>query len=547
MKKFINTVLLTAIFTLLLSVTAFADTDTVTFTTDGNVDVYNMDDNIVTEVAAGEEVYAVLKSNVEAPEGMYFTHNVLFDDECLIEYDIFSTTESEVYVSAELAERVPIELDLSSGQEITLTNDLYTSLKSLGIRLYEDDSENGIDGYDLDKDGNTDVEIIYTEDDDGLDSTSMKLLDDLVGNMEYNYSFDATSGMYSNITFIVSQDSDAKMYLNGELTEEEVPETVNIEVVADEGGAATGGGEVEVGKEITLYAYAENGYEFAGWYVGDELISVINQYKMTAEKDVTFRAAFTKTEKVFNVALNVTGEGTVTGNGEYTEGSEVTVTAAAGENYHFAGWFADSELLSSEESYTFTAEKDVTLEARFEKDAQRVITASDFKKYALKNKTFSVTVKDQNDQPVAEEDVTISYNNKTATVKTDENGVASLKIGKLPAGTYDVNVTCGDVSESVKMQVVKNTTKITAKSTSTFKKAAKKTYKVKLTSAGTKLTNQVVKLKIGNKVYKAKTNSKGQAAFKLKLNAKKTYKAKIVYGGSKYSKSKSKTVKIIVK
>ena len=57
-----------------------------------------------------------------------------------------------------------------------------------------------------------------------------------------------------------------------------------------------------------------------------------------------------------------------------------------------------------------------------------------------------------------------------------------------------------------------------------------------------------VTIKVKGKTYKAKTNSKGKATFKItKLTKKGTYKAVIKYKGSSYYKNVTKKVKIRVK
>ena len=57
-----------------------------------------------------------------------------------------------------------------------------------------------------------------------------------------------------------------------------------------------------------------------------------------------------------------------------------------------------------------------------------------------------------------------------------------------------------------------------------------------------------ITMKIKGKTYRAKTNKKGVAVFKLKkLQRKGTFKAKIIFKGNTYYKSVKKTVKIKIK
>ena len=95
---------------------------------------------------------------------------------------------------------------------------------------------------------------------------------------------------------------------------------------------------------------------------------------------------------------------------------------------------------------------------------------------------------------------------------------------------------------------VKKATKIIAKK-KTFKVKTKvKKYTITLKS-GTKLVKKVkVTLKVKGKTYKATTNSKGKATFKIKnLKKKGKFNAVIKFAGNKNYKASSKKVKITVK
>ncbi|MDR2559850.1 MAG: InlB B-repeat-containing protein [Oscillospiraceae bacterium] len=57
--------------------------------------------------------------------------------------------------------------------------------------------------------------------------------------------------------------------------------------------------------------------------------------------------------------------GTVFGGGWHLEGCETTITATAGADYTFAGWYEDNDLVSADAVYTFDVEEGRTFEARF--------------------------------------------------------------------------------------------------------------------------------------------------------------------------------------
>ncbi|WP_346661564.1 hypothetical protein [uncultured Methanobrevibacter sp.] len=95
--------------------------------------------------------------------------------------------------------------------------------------------------------------------------------------------------------------------------------------------------------------------------------------------------------------------------------------------------------------------------------------------------------------------------------------------------------------------IIKKATPKLAASTKTFKKSVKtKRYSVTLkTNQNKVMKNTKVSIKVNKKTYTAKTNSKGQATFKItKLNKKGTFKATITYKGSAYYNKVTKKVNI---
>ena len=67
-----------------------------------------------------------------------------------------------------------------------------------------------------------------------------------------------------------------------------------------------------------------------------------------------------------SVSIDPAGSGTVSGAGSYREGQTVTITAEPGDGYKFVAWQENGEIVSEEESYTFTVSGDRTLVAAFE-------------------------------------------------------------------------------------------------------------------------------------------------------------------------------------
>lgn len=119
-------------------------------------------------------------------------------------------------------------------------------------------------------------------------------------------------------------------------------------------------------------------------------------------------------------------------------------------------------------------------------------------------------------------------NGKTYSVKTNENGYASLKINLNPK-KYTITTQYGKYKTINKITVKPL---LTAKNISK-KKVKKVTFKAKLvTSKGKVAKGKKITFKFKNKKYTSKTNSKGIATIKLTLNPGK-YKIYSIYGKSK--------------
>ena len=173
-------------------------------------------------------------------------------------------------------------------------------------------------------------------------------------------------------------------------------------------------------------------------------------------------------------------------------------------------------------------------------------------KYYLDSKKFSVRLVDYNGKPLSSKVIRFEiddgyYYPDEFERKTDSNGYVKLNFNKEP-GTYYVHMGYGDVYDFVKI-IVKKSKSIIKASKKTFKAKTKtKKYTVSLEIKGYYLTHEKVTLKVGGKTYKATTNSKGKATFKIKsLKKKGTYRATVTYKGDECYSKATKKVKIRVK
>lgn len=80
----------------------------------------------------------------------------------------------------------------------------------------------------------------------------------------------------------------------------------------------------------------------------------------------------------YTVTVNVTGQGTTTGAGDYEEGAQVTLTATPSTGYEFSSWQINGTVVETNSTYQFImGNQDVTITAVFEEEAEKHIYLCD--------------------------------------------------------------------------------------------------------------------------------------------------------------------------
>ena len=181
------------------------------------------------------------------------------------------------------------------------------------------------------------------------------------------------------------------------------------------------------------------------------------------------------------------------------------------------------------------------------------LIANDFvKRYGDKSK-FYISLIDTAGNPVANASIAMKIDGVSYSRSTDKNGKASLDINQKP-GKYIL--TAVDLLTGLEMsynitvlQPKKSTLKIVANKKTFLTTTKTKKYTIALKdNAGKAIKKATVYLKVGGKTYKATTNSKGKATFKITSFLKKgSYKATVVYDGSIIYNKVTKSVKLTVK
>ena len=249
-------------------------------------------------------------------------------------------------------------------------------------------------------------------------------------------------------------------------------------------------------------------------------------------------------QAITNVAtVNVNGEnyliGIVNGKGKLTLNAltfgTYTVNATFAGDGKYAGSISDNVTFEVNKIETQLVGSAITV--TYNDDKYLVVTLKDSKGNAIVNAKLDVDL------------------NGVKTFTTDDKGQVKVSTSSLipevysAKVTFDGNAIYDKSSTAVMVTVKKATPKIYAKAMTFKAKVKTKKYSITLKdNKGKAIKNANVILKVNGKPYKATTNSKGKATFKIvKLNKKGTYKATVTYNGYKLYNKKTFSTKITVK
>ncbi|MBN1904552.1 MAG: hypothetical protein JW927_05590 [Deltaproteobacteria bacterium] len=139
------------------------------------------------------------------------------------------------------------------------------------------------------------------------------------------------------------------------------------------GGTVSGAGTYVNNSPVTVKATASTGYVFLHWTNGGTVVSNNSSYSFSATADVNLQANFSQVQSEYFISASArnTNHGTITGEGTYSHDASVTLTATPKTGFSFSHWietwdgFQGSFIVSTEESYTFTANRERKLTAVF--------------------------------------------------------------------------------------------------------------------------------------------------------------------------------------
>ena len=245
---------------------------------------------------------------------------------------------------------------------------------------------------------------------------------------------------------------------------------------------------------------------------------------------------------------NITEEYTLT----YTSNNE-SVVKIVNDSFVAVGEGSAIITVSFNGTDRFAAAESKTINVTVKRIPTEIVSSAVTTVYNV-DKNLVITLKDVKGNSVSGVNITVDLNG-AKTYTTDKNGQVKVPTkGLIPKAytakvTFDGNAKYVNSSKNVKVTVKKAASKIVAKS-KTFKTITKtKKYAITLkNNIGKPISKAVVYLKVAGKTYKATTNSKGKATFKItKLNKKGNFKATVTFKGNKYYKKVTKKVTIKVK
>jgi hypothetical protein len=143
--------------------------------------------------------------------------------------------------------------------------------------------------------------------------------------------------------------------------------TIAVSAEPAEGGTVSGGGTYNHGDQVTVSATANQGYTFINWTEGGKIVSYDKDYVFIATGDRNLTANFSPIKNEYNIILLADPDdgGIVQGEGTYVHGDEVLITAIPKQGWGFSGWYESGFLVSRDTEYSFTADRDRTLTAKF--------------------------------------------------------------------------------------------------------------------------------------------------------------------------------------
>lgn len=143
---------------------------------------------------------------------------------------------------------------------------------------------------------------------------------------------------------------------------------INAEILPSLGGTVEGTGTYNYGETCTLTAVPDedNGYHFVDWNYMAQQYSIETEITFTVEQNMTFYATFSLNEYAITATANPATGGVIEGAGVYEYGDQCTLTAQTTVHYNFINWTKGDEVVTTDQSFSFTVTENEEYVANFE-------------------------------------------------------------------------------------------------------------------------------------------------------------------------------------
>ncbi|HPX05438.1 MAG TPA: T9SS type A sorting domain-containing protein, partial [Tenuifilaceae bacterium] len=260
-----------------------------------------------------------------------------------------------------------------------------------------------------------------------------------------NWTEDGTE-VSTSATYTFTAESDRTLVANFSLNSY----TISASVEPASSGTITGAGDYNHGSTVSLTATANEGYIFLNWTEDGTEVSTNSTYTFTATGDRTLIAHFVLGYTI-SATANPENSGIVEGAGDYVTNALVTLTATANTGYSFVNWTEDGTEVSTEATYTFTAESDRTLVANFK--VATGIENSTLGNAEVYPNPFGESISLKNHEGVSQIIITNLIGQRVMDVQL--NGASRISTAHLQKGVYLVVLVASDGTRVVK-RMVKN-------------------------------------------------------------------------------------------
>ncbi len=145
---------------------------------------------------------------------------------------------------------------------------------------------------------------------------------------------------------------------------QEIQDTVSVSISPLNSGTVTGAGYYNYGSSVSLTATPNSGFAFTNWSEAGNVISYNSHYIFVINKNRTLVANFTP-QYLVSLSSNPAIGGSVNGQGSYNLGSLVSISAVPNTGYEFINWTENGNVISSNQTYSFSLITDRSILANF--------------------------------------------------------------------------------------------------------------------------------------------------------------------------------------